>query len=96
MEIKIVMLIICGMIFYLFATFDILMKQNFNISVLNPVRNYKEWCYTLNVFGIGIMTILLNIIFLPYAIIYWLAKLIYFILTVGRKEKIMVESKKIS
>lgn len=41
----------------------------------------------LNWFGIGIMTIFLNAMFLPYAIIYWLVKLIYFTITVGRKEK---------
>lgn len=72
---------------YMIITFDIIFLRDFDISFLNPIRNYKEWCYTLNWFGIGIMTVFLNIIFLPYAIIYWLVKLIYFLITVGRKEK---------
>lgn len=71
---------------YVSITFDIIMKRDFDFSFLNPLRNYKEW-HMLNWFGIGIMTIFSNIIFLPYAIIYWLVKLIYFLITVGRKEK---------
>lgn len=72
---------------YMIITFNIIFERNFDISFLNLIRNYKEWCYTLNWLGIGIMTVFLNIIFLPYAIIYWLVKLIYFLITVGRKEK---------
>lgn len=54
-----------------------------NLSIFNPIRNYNVWTQ-FNWFGIAILTILLNIIFLPYAIVYWIYKLF----TVGRKEKL--------
>lgn len=82
-----VMFIICVIIVYLLATFDIVLRKDFNLSFLNPVNIYKEWCYTLNWFGMSIIIAFLNIVFLPYAIIYWVIKLIYFTVTVGRKEK---------
>ena len=43
-----------------------------------------------NWFGIGMITLFLNIIFLPYSIIYWLVKLIYFLITVGREKDWML------
>lgn len=85
-EVEIVMGILFLIMIYVLATLDIIMKRNFDFSFLNPIRNYRKW-HMLNWFGIGIMTISLNIMFLPYAIIYWLVKLIYFTITVGRKEK---------
>ena len=57
---------------------------NWNMSFLNPIHNYKKWL-SFNWFGVIICTLLINIIFLPYAILYWLYKLIYFLFTVGRK-----------
>ena len=53
---------------------------------LNPIKNYKNWI-SLNWFGVVIITLLINIIFLPFVVVYWLFKLIYFLFTVGRKEK---------
>jgi hypothetical protein len=50
------------------------------MDIFNPIRNYKEWSQ-FNWFGIIVITLILNIIFLPYAIIYWIYKLF----TVGRK-----------
>jgi len=70
---------------YILTTIDIIIKRNFDISFLNPIRNYEEW-YMFNWFGIGMMTLFLNFIFLPYSIIYWLVKLIYFLITVGREK----------
>lgn len=51
-----------------------------DLSILNPIRNYNEWS-KINWFGISVITIILNIICLPYAICYWIYKLF----TVGRK-----------
>ena len=51
-----------------------------DLSILNPIRNYNEWC-RINWFGISVITIILNIICLPWAICYWIYKLF----TVGRK-----------
>ena len=69
----------------------ILNSIDFDLSIFNPIRNYDEWI-NFNWFGIGIITILLNIIFLPFAICYWIYKiiaviceLIYWLFTVGRK-----------
>lgn len=85
MEVEIIIGILYFIMIYIVITFDFIMNRDFDLSFFNPIRNYN--CYTLNWFGIGIMTIFLNIMFLPYAIIYWLVKLIYFTITVGRKEK---------
>ena len=52
-----------------------------DLSILNPIRNYKKW-NKMNWFGIIITTLILNVIFFPYAIIYWI---IYKLFTVGRK-----------
>jgi len=51
-----------------------------DLSILNPIRNYNEW-RKLNWFGISVITIILNIVCLPYAFCYWVYKLF----TVGRK-----------
>ena len=85
-EIEIVAGVLFFIVLYVAITFDIIMNRNFDFSFLNPLRNYRVW-HMLNWFGIGVMTIFSNVIFLPYAIIYWLVKLIYFLITVGRKEK---------
>ena len=50
----------------------------------NPQINYIEW-KRLNIFGVLIFTLLLNLIFLPFSIIYWTSKILIFIFTVGRK-----------
>ena len=53
-----------------------------NFHIFNPIRNYSTWIQ-VNWFGIVIITLLLNVVFAPYAIVYWIYKLF----TVGRKEK---------
>ena len=53
-----------------------------NFHIFNPIRNYNTWTH-VNWFGIVIITLLLNVVFAPYAIVYWIYKLF----TVGRKEK---------
>ena len=46
-------------------------------------NNYKCW-ESLNWFGVLFFTILLNIVFAPVAIIYWVSKFFIYIFTVGR------------
>ena len=58
----------------------ILIGMGFDLSVFNPIRNYNQWC-KINWFGVIVATILLNVIFPLYAIVYWGYKLV----TVGRK-----------
>ena len=60
--------------------FVLIPSCNMDLSIFNPIRNYKEW-YKINWFGISVITLILNIIFLPYAICYWIYKLF----TIGRK-----------
>ena len=75
----------------LFIGAFILNSIGFNLSIFNPIRNYNKWT-NFNWFGISIITILLNIIFIPFAICYWIYKivdiicqLIYWLFTVGRR-----------
>ncbi len=49
----------------------------------NPIENYDDW-ENLNGFAVVFFTIIINIIFLPYAIVYWVLKFFKFIFTVGR------------
>jgi uncharacterized membrane protein len=51
-----------------------------DFSIFNPIRNYRQWS-SLNWFGVGVITLLLNIIFIPYAVGYWIYKLF----TIGRR-----------
>ena len=62
-----------------------------DFSMFNPIRNYEEW-ESMNWFGVGVTTLLLNIIFIPCALLYWMFKIIeiicicvYYIFTVGRE-----------
>ena len=58
----------------------VLLGMSFDLSIFNPIRNYNQW-YKINWFGVIVATILLNVIFPLYAIVYWGYKLV----TVGRK-----------
>lgn len=50
----------------------------------NPVENYYSW-EKLNIVGVLFFTLLLNLLFTPFALLYWVIKLFCFIFTVGRK-----------
>ena len=63
-----------------FSEAFVLSGIGFDLSIFNPIRNYNKWC-KINWFGVAIATILLNIIFPLYAIVYWGYRLV----TVGRK-----------
>ena len=47
---------------------------------LNPIYNYKQWT-ECNWFGVAIGTLIINLLLLPVAIIFWFIKLC----KVGRK-----------
>jgi hypothetical protein len=50
----------------------------------NPIVNYEEW-RRLNIFGVLVFTLLLNLLFAPFALIYWTIKVLAFIFTFGRR-----------
>ena len=50
----------------------------------NPLDNYEEWD-KLNMFGVLVFTLLLSILFAPWAIIYWVIKILVAMFTVGRR-----------
>jgi hypothetical protein len=76
---------------WIITVLDIVINKDFDLSFLKPKEFYEKWKYTLNIFGITICIIFLNIMMLPVSIIYWGLNFLYFILTVGRKEKIIEE-----
>lgn len=70
-------------IIYIFFLFSTLMEGFLKtFSILNPIYNYNNWT-KFNRFGIAVITIFLNVIFIPFTIIYWMYKLF----TAGRDEK---------
>jgi hypothetical protein len=85
---EITILVVCGVSFF---EAIILNSIDFDLSIFNPIRNYNKLS-ELNWFGVSVITIWLNIIFIPYAICYWIYKtvavicqLIRWLFTVGRK-----------
>ena len=50
----------------------------------NPKDNYEEWD-KLNMLGVWVFTLLLNILLAPWALIYWIIKILVFMFTVGRR-----------
>ena len=50
----------------------------------NPIVNYIEWD-KLNMFGVLVFTLLINILCAPWAIIYWVFKTLVVMFTIGRR-----------
>ena len=78
-------------IFFIIEAFVLIGTVRMNLSFLNPIRNYNAW-ENINWFGIIVITLILNIICIPFAVGYWLYKLISiictlieFLFTVGRR-----------
>ena len=69
---------------YFVITIEIVLGDKFDIGVLDPMRNYKKWD-KINLFGISVITLLINIALLPYAIIFWIVRIAYIIFTIGRR-----------
>lgn len=46
-----------------------------DLSIFSAVRNYEEW-YGLQWVEVVIFTIILNIVFMPFAVFYWLYKVL--------------------
>mgnify|MGYP003391967944 CR=1 FL=1 len=63
-----------------FVELFIMSPLHFDLSIFNPIVNYKRWV-KLNWFGVIIITFILNIVFIVYACCYWIYKLF----TVGRR-----------
>ncbi|HAU86232.1 MAG TPA: hypothetical protein DCW90_12285 [Lachnospiraceae bacterium] len=68
---------------YFIITFSLVLNTNVT-DFFNPITNYKKWTQ-MNWFGVGITTLLLDIIFLPYVIFSLICIFIYWLFTVGRK-----------
>ena len=60
---------------YLGITATLLIDLSDGLSFCNP-RYLKERHPKLNIVGVVILTIIYNVIWLPYAILYWLYKVI--------------------
>lgn len=75
--------VIAIILYFVITLNTIIYTLDGDLSFLNPIRNYHEW-ETLNWFGISVITFLINILLLPYAIIYWIYKLFKWLFTVGR------------
>ena len=75
----IILIILVFFVFNFYFALDITNDPNM-INIFNPIRNYNVW-KNFNWFGTIVCTIVLNIFFFPYAIIYWIYKLF----TIGRK-----------
>lgn len=50
----------------------------------NPIANCEEW-NKLNIFGVLVFTLLISILLAPWAMIYWIIKILVAMFTVGRK-----------
>ena len=50
----------------------------------NPIANFEYW-ENLNLFGVLFFTLLLNILFAPFALVYWGILIFRFIFTAGRR-----------
>ena len=81
-EFNIVVLIILWGLLSLGINLDFLSRQG--TVYFNPVKNYENWD-SLNWFGVSVFTLLINIAFLPMAILYWVFKFFAFIFTVRRR-----------
>ena len=77
--------IIIAFVIHFVISLDIVTSDNFDVGVFHPVRNYKEW-NKINVFGVCILTLLINVLLLPFAIIFWVGYFIHTIFTIGRRD----------
>ena len=50
----------------------------------NPIDNYEEWD-KLNMFGVLVFTLLISVLLAPWAILYWIIKILIALFTVGRR-----------
>lgn len=73
---------LAGLCFAIYGGIALGMIGNWKEVYFNPIKNYNKWTQ-FNWFGITIITLIINIVFLPYAICYWIYKLF----TIGRREK---------
>lgn len=75
-----------GLILYLYiicSIYIVVFALDCDFSIFNPIKIHNKW-KSLNLFGICVITILLNMICLPYAIIYWVYRLIKFLFIIKK------------
>lgn len=72
-----------GLVLYLVIPLMYIVNQRFDCSFFDPVRNSYKY-QNINAFGVMCITILFNLLCLPYSIIYWTWYTIYNLLTVGK------------
>ena len=77
--------LLCGMVYFVISLVMLAVIENkYGHYFFNPIKNYYEWKY-LNVFGVLFFTLLINIVFAPFAIFYWILEILKFVFTVGRR-----------
>lgn len=70
-------------VYFLITAYIIINIFN-GFDVFNPIRNYKKWT-RMNWFGVGLFTLLIDIVFLPYIIGILIYAFVYWVFTTGRK-----------
>jgi hypothetical protein len=79
-------LIAFGAIYFMCSiVYFIVTGADYAYHFLDPINNYYDYWQKLNVLGVLVFTLLLNIALAPWAIIYWVIKFFVFIFTVGRR-----------
>jgi hypothetical protein len=79
-------MIAIGLIYFLFSFIYFVVTGGVKSHhYLDPITNYYYEWKKLNVLGVLVFTLLLNIVLAPWAIIYWVIKFFVFIFTVGRR-----------
>ena len=79
------LMIALGVIYIIFSFIYFVATAIFDsYHFFNPIINYYHYWKKLNALGVFVFTLLLNVIFAPWAIIYWVIKFFMFIFTVGR------------
>jgi hypothetical protein len=79
-------MIALGVIYFIFSfIYFVATGMTKDHHYFNPINNYYYEWKKLNVLGVLVFTLLLNIILAPWAIIYWVIKFFVFIFTVGRR-----------
>ena len=79
------LIVCCSILYFVIAFFYLISTFAYNGTYyFNPIENYEDW-KNLNWLGVLTFTLLLNVFFAPFAIIYWVGKFFVFIFTFGRR-----------
>lgn len=79
------LIIVFGMVYFVLSFSYLVCTGSYaGHHYFNPIVNYEEWD-KLNIFGVLVFTLLINILFAPWAIISWVFKILVAMFTVGRR-----------